>query len=210
MAADDLETSGYLAPEDGNWESAEPVSSILAAQLAPRFSSRGGHKHGLNRETFAQLRKELVQGKSSQLCLDDSMTDVCKLICIVLKAGLEYCSANDHAESESQILDCLAVIRIAIQKAPRALTECPEPESLGVNTQAPLYAWLIVQLLHLVSRWDSDIITETVTDLFSILACAQYKQTKTWNTSQATGLLRAYAAGLLAYKTSVGCPANRM
>lgn len=76
--------------------SAEPASSILAAQLAPHLVSQGNSAHGyLTRETFSQLRQELVDGKCSQLGLDDSIADASKLICIVLQAGIEPCVKGD-------------------------------------------------------------------------------------------------------------------
>ncbi|KAL4888524.1 UVSB PI-3 kinase [Aspergillus ambiguus] len=199
MAVDDFGASGYMAPEDVTWELAEPVSSTLAAQLAPRFSSRGDHAQNLSREAFSQLRKELVEGKYSQLHLDDSTTDVCKLVCIVLEAGLTHRAEDANPDLEGQTVDCLDIIRIAVQKAPRSLTEYPDPESLGVNTRAPLYAWLVVRLLHLLGQGrSSETVAEAITQLFSTLACAQHKHSKIWSAcSPATGLLRACATELL-------------
>lgn len=117
------------APEVSGRRPAEPASSVLAAQLAPRLSSQDQDQtHHLTRETFAQLRQELTAGIYSQLRLDDSVTDVSKLICIVLKAGLGPTSSiydkSSNESPEDQTLDCLDIIQIAVEKAPRLSSNC--------------------------------------------------------------------------------------
>ncbi|KAH3484880.1 hypothetical protein KXW98_005867 [Aspergillus fumigatus] len=123
-------------------KSAEPASSILAAQLAPHLVSQGNSAHGyLTRETFSQLRQELVDGKCSQLGLDDSIADASKLICIVLQAGIEPCVKGDRSRQgdfEGQILDCLDIIQTILEKSPQVLGEICDPTILGENTSISL------------------------------------------------------------------------
>ncbi|CBF79340.1 protein kinase MEC1 [Aspergillus nidulans FGSC A4] len=168
-----------------DWASVEPVSSTLAAQLAPRLSSQGSQIHHLTKEAFAQLRQELLEGKFSHLSLDDSATDVSRLVCIVLKAGLEPCMNDekpDEADLNGQLLDCLDIIKTAVSKAPHTLTKVPDPEILGEKACAPLYVWLAVRLLHLSSVRCNEIVKEKITGIFSIIVCAQYKHTRLWST----------------------------
>ncbi|EAA61621.1 hypothetical protein AN6975.2 [Aspergillus nidulans FGSC A4] len=155
-----------------DWASVEPVSSTLAAQLAPRLSSQGSQIHHLTKEAFAQLRQELLEGKFSHLSLDDSATDVSRLVCIVLKAGLEPCMNDekpDEADLNGQLLDCLDIIKTAVSKAPHTLTKVPDPEILGEKACAPLYVWLAVRLLHLSSVRCNEIVKEKITGIFSII-----------------------------------------
>ncbi|KAH2025433.1 hypothetical protein KXV43_001046 [Aspergillus fumigatus] len=151
-------------------KSAEPASSILAAQLAPHLVSQGNSAHGyLTRETFSQLRQELVDGKCSQLGLDDSIADASKLICIVLQAGIEPCVKGDRSRQgdfEGQILDCLDIIQTILEKSPQVLGEICDPTILGENTSISLYAWLTLRLLNLLS-WEANNIGKRITSIFS-------------------------------------------
>ncbi|KAL4976514.1 hypothetical protein BDW66DRAFT_166349 [Aspergillus desertorum] len=172
----------------GDRASAESVSSTLAAQLAPRLTSQGSQVHHLTKESFAQLRQELLEGKFSHLSLDDSATDVSRLICIVLKAGLEPCMKDenpDEGDLNEQLLDCLDIIQATIDKAPHTLAEVPDPEILGEKACAPLYVWLVVRLLQLSCARCNEIAREKVTGIFSTIVRAQHKHTRPWSTCHA-------------------------
>ncbi|KAL3460576.1 hypothetical protein BJX64DRAFT_278456 [Aspergillus heterothallicus] len=165
-----------------NWAAAEPPST-LAAQLAPRLSSQASQVHNLTREAFAQLRRELVQGTYSEVPLDDSATDVSRLICIVLKVGLEPCSKEeslDNEELNGQLSDCLDIIQTTVGKAPQTLVEVPDPETLGEQAYAPLYSWLVIRLLHLFCARSDGSADEKVTSIVSTIVQAQYKHTRLW------------------------------
>jgi serine/threonine-protein kinase ATR len=187
-----------------NRTSAEPVSSILAAQLAPRLSSQGSQVHHLTREAFAQLRQELVEGSYSHLSLDDSATDVSRLVCIVLNAGLEPCMKDetpDNADLDGQISDCLDIIQTTIERAPQILVEVPDPEILREKAYAPLYAWLVVRLLHLSCAWSHGSVDGKITSIFSAIGRAQYKHTRLWSPCHAIPtFLRSCATGVLDLK----------
>ncbi|OJJ33117.1 hypothetical protein ASPWEDRAFT_174541 [Aspergillus wentii DTO 134E9] len=184
MATDEAQGSQYpVLLGNGGWRFAEPASSILAAQLAPRLSSQGEQTRHLTRETFSQLRQELAGGKYSQLRLDDSVTDVNKLICIVLKAGLDPARKDERSSMEDlerQILDCLEIIQTAVEKAPQALIERPDPEILGQTSQAPLFTWVIVRLIDLLGArdWDWEKIGGGISSTVASIVSSQYKQVK--------------------------------
>lgn len=159
-----------------NWKSAEPASSLLAAQLAPHDQTQH-----LSRETFSQLRQELVDGRYSQLHFDESDTDVNKLICIVLKAGLDPSSKDASAKQsrddlERQTLDCLDIIQAAVEKAPQALTQVSDPGILGEAVNAPLFAWLVVRLVGLTGVWESESVRDAVCNTISAIVDAQSRQ----------------------------------
>ncbi|KAF7586889.1 serine/threonine-protein kinase M1 [Aspergillus hancockii] len=198
MATDGLKVSRRSAPEDGSWKSATQVSTTLAAQLAPRLPSHGNQAHSLSKETFSQLRQELAEGEHRQLQFDDRITDVSKLICIVLKAGLEPCAKDPKLDSECQILDCLDIILVTIEKAPQTLTENPDPSVFGEGTHAPLYAWLVARLLQLLSVWDSEDIGKKTIDIFAGIICTRNRPSRLWpSCHSAAGLLRACTTEIL-------------
>ncbi|PTU20188.1 hypothetical protein P175DRAFT_0502334 [Aspergillus ochraceoroseus IBT 24754] len=202
MAADDLKARSYPTISMVDWTSAEPVSSTFAAQLAPRLSSEGTQVHSLTREAFSELRQELVEGKYSQLRLDDSVTDVSKLICIVIKAGLEPCIKDENPDNEEwsgQLFDCLDIIQTTVEKAPRTLLDIPDPEIIGEKAYAPLYAWLVVRLLHLLSARNSNgSIGEKIIGVYSSIIRAQYKHTRLWSSCHAiSAFLRGCATDIL-------------
>lgn len=181
-------------------KSAEPASSLLAAQLAPRLSSQGDQTQHLTRETFSQLRQELAGGKYSLLQLDDSDTDVNKLICIVLKAGLEPTSKDGKqtvGDLEGQALDCLDIIQAAIEKSPQALAQVSDPGILGESVHAPLYAWLITRLINLVSAWDNENIKDAIYNAIPTIIYPQCRQVHLLSSCHsASRFLRACTTGL--------------
>ncbi|RAK98040.1 protein kinase MEC1 [Aspergillus ibericus CBS 121593] len=170
-----LPTSGIT-----NWIPAEPVSSTFTAHLVPHLSSQGDGTLGLTKEAFSQLRYELLEGKCSRLPLDNSITDVTRLLCIVLKAGLEPCIEDDKSELQGQLLDCLDIVQTAIDKAPLALLEVPDPEILGEDVSIPLHSCLVLWLVHLFSAWDSDAVGDRIDCVLSSIASATHKHTRLW------------------------------
>ncbi|KAL5332264.1 hypothetical protein BJX70DRAFT_393110 [Aspergillus crustosus] len=193
-----------------NRKSAEPVPSTLAAQLAPRLPSQGAQVHHLTSEAFAQLRQELVEGKYSHLSLDDSATDVSRLVCIVLNAGLEPCMKDetpDNADLDGHISDCLDIIQTIIEKAPQTLMEVPDPDILREKAHAPLYAWVVVRLLHLTCTWSGGSIDGKITSILSSIVAAQYKHTRLWSTCHTIPIfLRSCATEIVYYLESLKMP----
>lgn len=120
-------------------------------------------------------------GRHSQFHFDDSDTDVNKLICIVLKAGLEpTCKVGKQAleDLEGQIVDCLDIIQVAVEKAPQALTQASDPGILGESVDAPLYAWLILRLISFINTWDNQRIKDVACDTISTIVYPQSRQVR--------------------------------
>lgn len=179
-----------------NWR--EPASSILATHFAPRLATQG-HESNLSRETFAQLRQELLGETYNQLRVEEDVTDVNKLICIVLKAGLETSSSRNTSESdlEEQVLDCLDIIRASIEKAPQALWEPSDPLILAEDVHAPLFAWLILRLIRIANTWSSENVRDKIQFIWESLAYIQFRQARSLPASYAvSAFLRACTSGL--------------
>ena len=163
-----------------DWNPAEPVSSTFTAHLVPHFSSQGDGSLGLTKEAFSHLRYELLEGKCSHLPLNNNISEVTRLICIVLKASLEPCVRDDKSELQDQLLDCLDIVQTAVDKAPLALLEVPDPEILGKDKSIPLHSWLILWLVHLFATWDSDSIEVKIDGIISSIAGASHKYISLW------------------------------
>lgn len=181
MAADPNQAHGVMP---NGQRPAEPASSLLAAHFAPRLTSHGHDAQRLSRETFSQLRQELLGDGQSQIRADEGITDINKLICIVLKAGLEVSpssSNSNHPEEEDlegQILDCLDIIQASIEKAPQVLWDISDPLILGEDVHAPLFAWLILRLVRLASIWQSENVQYRIQQVLMEISCLQYKQVR--------------------------------
>lgn len=195
-----MPTATRSIPDEADRQSTQTVPSTLAAQLAPRLSSQGSQAHHLTRETFYQLRQELIGSKYSKTRLDDSVTDVAKLVYIVLKAGLETSTEREYLNNdnfEGQVFDCLDIIVTAVGKAPQSLTEIPDPDIVAEGAHAPLYVWLVIQLIRLLGICDNDKIKKKVSGTFTSIICTQYKHIRIWNDSHSIqGFLRACINGL--------------
>lgn len=192
-----IEGENERATAPGNAWRSEPASSILASRFVPHLATQGNESH-LTRETFAQLRQELLSEIQSQLRVDEDVTDINKLICIVLKAGLELNPNRSASEQdlEGQVLDCLDIIQASIEKAPQALWELSDPLILGEDIHAPLFAWLILRLIRLATTWSSETVQEKIQLLCASLAYSQFKQARSLPASYAVAaFLRACTSG---------------
>lgn len=194
-----IEGENERATAPGNAWRSEPASSILASRFVPHLATQGNESH-LTRETFAQLRQELLSEIQSQLRVDEDVTDINKLICIVLKAGLELNPNRSASEQdlEAQVLDCLDIIQASIEKAPQALWESSDPLILGEDIHAPLFAWLILRLIRLATTWSSETVQEKIQLLCASLAYSQFKQARSLPASYAVAaFLRACTSDIL-------------
>ena len=164
-------------------ENTEPVSSILTTHFAPHLAYQGSQTHRVTRETFSQLQQELLGGRYSQPRLHSNITDVNKLVSIVLNAGLEPGFEENSPSKEGfkdQVLDCLDIIQSVIEKVPQSLSELSNPEPLREGVHAPLYAWLVLRLIGLCGAWDSEDVRIKASDVFSSMAYCQLKQFRPW------------------------------
>ncbi|KAJ5225142.1 hypothetical protein N7468_006367 [Penicillium chermesinum] len=183
--SEDYDVAGYGSPPP-------PASSFLAAHLIPRLA-QSHETHLIPRETFSQLRQELLGEKQSQTRVDDGITDLNKLVCIVLKAGLDVRRDGNSApenDLEGQIQDCLDIIQASIEKAPQALWDISDPLILGEDFQVPLFVWVILRLIKLAVIWPSDNVQARIHRIFGTLVYFQSKQTRS---SPAHGSISAFA-----------------
>ncbi|EFR05531.1 kinase rad3 [Nannizzia gypsea CBS 118893] len=159
-----------------------PVSSLIPSHLASHLAADTSGEYGIDRETFSQLRREILsQGEDDKANTNDNINDIYNLICVVLKAGLEQSLKTQGVRTSGedimgQTLDCLDIIRLAVQRAPAVLKGNAKPGFLKENTpQSPLFVWVLSPLLTLLCSWDDRSIQDKVCQVISVLYGAQFK-----------------------------------
>lgn len=145
-----------------------PSSSILASHVA---SANGNQLPHFDRESFAQLLDEsLGQDEDGQPNLGTDISINHRLICIIVKAGIDTANTNNlddpfvrGRDKLDHILRCLEVIDLALQRSPDVLHRISGPEDHGAGDESvPLFMWLIPKLLSLIGIADGE--THTVSD----------------------------------------------
>ncbi|OJD13407.1 hypothetical protein AJ78_06141 [Emergomyces pasteurianus Ep9510] len=182
---------------------AEPASSVLASHLAPHLSPGPNQRHAISRDTFSQLRQEILgQDEGAQSSLEDTIADVHNMICVVIKAGLQPALKSRllGEEMEGQILDCLDILRLAVHRSPHVLHEVSDPENLGKKgIHAPLYAWVIHVLFSLLFSWDQSSVKEKIYSLLSTIYVSQLKGRQVWHSSRSVHALIHACIGDIVY-----------
>lgn len=173
----------------------DPASSIINSQFGPHLSPNAGKRHGISRETFSQLRQEIVgHGDGSQLDHDQSIPDTHNLICVVIKAGIEPLPRSEQEntpedEMHGQLLDCLDIIHLAMQRVPRVLHEIVELEITEENVRVPLFVWLVYHIISIVFLWDHDAIRRKACSIISAMRESELKIRQLWHSSQSISVL---------------------
>ena len=146
-----------------------PSSSLIATHLAP---PNGSIYPNFDREDFILLLEEsLGSDEDGQPNLGTDVVVNHKLICVIIKAGLDtinsrrddpFCSENEYHD---QIKRCIEVIHLAVDKTPEALLIVSRSEDLGPKAEnVPLFVWVIPKLLSLLllDKFDSKVIANYV------------------------------------------------
>ncbi len=145
-------------------QNGDPPPSTLAAQLVNHLTDGRKLSKNQDQETFRQLLHEVLGAQreaGSQAQTHDADNDLdCKLVYVIVKAGLETLTNGDpfagHTERSRQVIESLAAVEYTIWKNPGILFyPTPRYESLP-NPSGPLFWWLIPKLLHVVGQLQGD------------------------------------------------------
>jgi len=132
-----------------------PPSSILATHIAP---INGNALPDVDHKVFAQLIEEcLGYDEDSNPGVGTDVTINHKLICVIVKVGIDPASTSPDDPFETPVRDsdqltrCLDVIDLAIRRSPLVLYALSGPDDLGPEDHnVPLFTWLIPKLLCLL------------------------------------------------------------
>lgn len=134
---------------------APPSSSVIAAHLAP---TNGTNFPQFDPKDFDLLLNEsLGSDEDGQPNLGPDVTLNHKLICVILKAGIDTIDLRDddpfrkNDEDLGQIQKCLEVIHLAVERTPEALFVLLKSDDFGSRAEnVPLFLWIIPKLLSLL------------------------------------------------------------
>ena len=159
-------------------QNAEPPQSTLAAKLVSHFTDGKNHPGTQDEETFRQLLREILSTESEQDVRAESLetdSDVdCKLIYVIVKAGLEKVifddPSKDHTGISRQAADSLTAINFTIKRNPQVLFLAPQIQGQDPSNSGPLYLWLLPKILALTGYLrDSEIVDGVLHVLMTFL-----------------------------------------
>lgn len=136
-------------------QNGEPPQSTLAAQLVSHFTDGKRHPRNQDEETFRQLLREILRTDNGQVVRAESLeTDSdmdCKLIYVIVKAGLERVNSDDLFNGKNELsrraADSLAAINSTIRGNPEVLFVALQVQGPGPRPIGPLYLWLLPKIL---------------------------------------------------------------
>jgi len=142
-------------PGNGNMNARSPPS-ILAAHIAP---ANGNALPDVDPRIFAQMIEDcLVYDDDGQPRVGTDVA-VNQLICVIVKAGIDSASIDRddpfkaQGRNGDQVMRCLEVIDIAIQRSPLVLYALSGTDDLGPEDHmVPLFVWLIPKLLSVICQ----------------------------------------------------------
>ena len=149
---------------------AEQPQSTLTAQLVSHFTNGKKGPQTQDEEAFSQLLREILGTENGQVVRREALkmdSDVdCKLIYVIVKAGLEKATLDDPLDGKTglsrQATDSLAAIDFTIKRNPEVLFVTPQFQELDPRPIGPLYLWLLPKLLALTGRLQDSGITDGV------------------------------------------------
>ena len=165
-------------------QNAEPPQSTLAAQLVSHFTDGKKHPKNQDEETFRQLLREILGTESGHIVRAEPLetdSDVdCKLIYVIVKAGLENVYSDDpfngKIELSRQAADSLTAINFTIKRNPEVLFVAPQFQGPDPRPIGPLYLWLLPKLLALIGCLQD---SETVDGVIRVLTTLLVTERKT-------------------------------
>lgn len=164
-------------------QNAEPPQSTLAAQLVSHFTDGKKHPRNQDEETFRQLLRELLGTESGQVVLAEPLeadSDVdCKLIYVIVKAGLESLNSDDPFNGKIELLrqaaDSLTAINYTVKRNPEVLFVAPQFQGPDPRPIGPLYLWLLPKLLALMGCLQDSETVDGVLRVFTTLLVTERK-----------------------------------
>ena len=175
--------SGRPVPNELS-QNAEPPQSTLTAQLVSHFTDGKRHTRTQDEETFRQLLREILGAENGQVVRAEPLetdSDVdCKLIYVIVKAGLEKITSDDpfsgKTEVTRQAADSLTAINFTIKRNPEVLFVAPEFQGPDPRPIRPFYLWLLPKLLSIAGCLQD---SETIDGVLRVLTTFLVTERKT-------------------------------
>ena len=181
---------------------AEQPQSTLAAQLVRHFTNGKKRPKNQDEEAFGQLLREILGTENGQVVRREALkmdSDVdCKLIYVIVKAGLEKATLDDPLDGKTglsrQATDSLAAINFTVKRNPEVLFVAPQFQDLDPRPIGPLYLWLLPKLLALAGRLQD---SETIDGVLAVLTTFFVNERKTHVQRVISHLVLKYMKGCI-------------
>ena len=162
-------------------QKAEPPQSTLAAQLVSHFTDGNKHPRTQDEETFRQLLREILSTESGQAVRAEPLeTDSdmdCKLIYVIVKAGLETITSDDPFSGKNglsrHVVNSLTAIHLTIKRNPKVVFVAPQFQGPNPRPMGPLYLWLLPKLLALTGCLQDSETIDGVLHVFTTLLVSE-------------------------------------
>lgn len=155
-----MPTLGRRPPEEAKQNGHLPPSTI-AAQIVDDHLTQGRiHPKHQDREKFRRLLREILhtdENSQDSNRLIETNSDVnCRLIYVVIRAGLELSLNEDPFEKKcdliTQALESLSVVELTLQRCSDVLFSILEGRDSDPHLDGPLFLWLLPRLFIILGR----------------------------------------------------------
>ena len=172
--------SAISGPTGGN-----PPASTFAAQIVQNLTQGHYSTKQPDKEEFQRLLQEILHpdedGDDAGDAMETNVDVNCRLIYVVVRAGLESLSNQDffgdQDELHKQAIASLSVVELTMRQSPSVLFYSFQ----GAQQVGPLYLWLLPRLFMLVGISNENDIRRYVCGALQAALLAEkttYKQTK--------------------------------
>ena len=183
-------------------QNADPPQSTLAAQLVSHFTDGKKHAKTPDEETFRQLLREILDTESGHMIRIEPLetdSDVdCKLIYVIVKAGLENITSHDPIHGKvklsRQAADSLNAINFTVKRNPEVLFVAPQFQGSGPRPIGPLYLWLFPKFLSLTGCLQD---RETVDAVLRLCTTFLVTERRTHSRRKSLNPILGYAKGCI-------------
>lgn len=176
--------------------------STLAAQLVDRFTDGKKHSKSQDQETFQLLLREILGCERGQKARGEALEnnkDVdCKLIYVIVKAGLEKPTFDDPFNGQvgltKPVIDSMTAIEFTIRRNPEVLFAFLPNQEHESRSVGPLYMWLLPKVLAIIGSTDKKEVIDTA---LQVLKTALVTERKTHIKGLKIGRVLKYVKGCI-------------
>lgn len=139
----------------------EPPASTLAAQIVDDLTRGKNHPKHQDQERFRSLLREILDtnnedGDVITQGIEKNTNVNCRLIYVVIRAGLEASFNGDPFEKQDELnkqaVESLSVVQLTLRRCPEVLFTVLERGETDLQLDGPLYLWLVPRLFTILGH----------------------------------------------------------
>lgn len=176
---------GYTGSAAFRQNGGNPPASTLAAQIVENLTQGQYPARQPDKEEFKRLLQEILNpdddGDDVAESIETNVDVSCRLIYVVVRAGLDSLSNQDafedEAELQKQAVASLSVVELTVRRSPEVLLSTLH----GSQQVGSLYLWLVPKLFIVIGSTEDKDIHRRICELFKTILSAgkaSFKQNK--------------------------------